>query len=83
MVLVLQDIGKEDLDEVEESAHWRRRYTLRPGLTPGTHDLPSFLEPVKQLVLESGVPMLPLLWINCIRFRTRPNRIQFNIGPTP
>lgn len=50
----LQDVGREDLDENEESAHWRRRYTLRHGLSRGSYDVPSFLEPVKRMVLETG-----------------------------
>lgn len=55
--LRLQGIGKDDLDEAEESAYWRRRYTLRPGLASGSHDVPSFLAPLKYLVLETGLPL--------------------------
>lgn len=55
--LCLQGIGKDDLDEAEESAYWRRRYTLRPGLAGGSHDVPSFLAPLKFLVLETGSPL--------------------------
>ena len=57
-----QDIGRADLDHDGESAHWKARYTLRCGATPTSHDVPSFLEPVQQMVLETGAtPVCPSL----------------------
>ena len=57
-----QDIGRADLDHDGESAHWKARYTLRRGATPTSRDVPSFLAPVQQMVLETGaIPLRPSL----------------------
>lgn len=79
-VLRVQSIGKDDLDETEESAYWRRRYTLRPGLASGSHDVPSFLAPLKYLVLETGPPLPgPQL---CTRFQAALPPALFQMEPS-
>ena len=39
----VQAIGRDDLDEDGEPAHWARRHTLRPGPRAGMVDAPGFL----------------------------------------
>jgi hypothetical protein len=60
-----QEVDKDLLTEDEQSAYWYQRYTLRMALDASgeilrdeagepVHDLPTFLEPVKETILTTG-----------------------------
>lgn len=63
--VVEQEVDKEVLTEDEQSAYWYQRYTLRHVMDgrgqplrnhagQPRHDVPSFLEPVKETILTTG-----------------------------
>lgn len=72
MVWLEQEVDKEVLTEDEQSAYWYQRYTLRHVMDgrgqplrnqagQPRHDVPSFLEPVKETILTTGESSSPPL----------------------